>query len=139
MKFSKENTGIVIAKAFNNDEFLNIDVCIFYVNKDFLLRCKETIDNIKDDFFSLEYFANFGVEFFDVEEELQDFIEGDFDWAFLDEEWYKENKNLFLEPEDQIVYNIIRFYKDGDFIITASGKYSGVEYFTDGFDIKDLI
>lgn len=139
MKFSKENTGIVIAKAWNNDEYLNIDVCVFHINKEFLLKCKETIDNINDDFFSLEYFAQFDTEFFDVEEELQEFIEGDFEWAFLDEEWYKKNKHLFLEPEDRIIHNMIRFYKDGGFIITASGKYTGIEYFTNGFDIKDLV
>ena len=113
MKISKNNTGIVITKAFTNDEYKNIDCCIFYINKEFLIKCKETVDNIKDDFFSLEYFVRFSVEFFNVDESLENIINENFDWAFLDEDWYEKNKSLFIEADDSIMFSSIKFYKDG--------------------------
>lgn len=141
MKISQQPTNHILARAYTNSDADSCDFAIITCRENWAEDIRKRLDatlsnNDIDEFYSSRY-RDGSADFYVSNESTADVLPDGQDWAFV--ELDEGEQDQFEEPEGRLDCYYMALEKNGLGFYTASGKYSGDEFYTTDLPLKDII
>ena len=143
MKAVNFKTSHILLRAYSTNEWLFCNYTIINVTEEWLERVRkageQAADLKEDDTFASLSFYESKTDFYNIEQdtEADRVLDPEKDWSFI-EITDEELENLDLVAERLEIYKI-HFTRFEDLSVTAYGKFSGSEYYTEDIKINELL
>ena len=144
MKTTLSITDYILVKTDTNSDWDNCHFAIIHCTAEWREQMQQRLKSFQliesgYGFTSLNYYDT-SVDFYRADEKTQIVINqvlGKKDWAFV--ELDENEQDTFLAPESRLNTYRLSLYRYGTAIYTAHGKYSGDEFYTSEFPLKDIL
>jgi hypothetical protein len=142
MKISEQPTSHILVRAHCDSEWDCCDFAIIDCGKGWAEEIAQRLDTARHlhenpGFFSTRYLDCSASFYSSTDDETDDELPKDKDWAFVELEEGEEE--TFDEPESYLDMYTLTLYQDGSGRYMASGKYTNEDFYTENLPFAEII